>query len=95
MFHGLRTNNSCKEKFLAIKTDMSKAYDRLEWPFIEAMLLKLGFAQRWVSRIMSSITSVKYKILNMVNQKDILYQTEDFVKVIRYHLICLFCVLRH
>ena len=38
---------------VAIKTDMSKAYDRVEWPFIEAMLLKLGFAQRWVSRIMA------------------------------------------
>ena len=30
MFYGLRTNNSCKEKFLTIKTDMSKAYDRVE-----------------------------------------------------------------
>ena len=63
MFHGLRTNNSCKEKFLAIKTDMSKAYDRVEWPLIVAMLLKLGFAQRWVSPIMSCITLVQYKVL--------------------------------
>ena len=63
MFHGLGTNNSCKDKFLAIKTDISKAYDRYEWPFIEAILLKLGFAQRWVSRIMSCISSVQYKIL--------------------------------
>ena len=46
MFHGLRTNNSCKEKFMAIKTDMSKAYDRVEWPFVEAILLKLGFAHQ-------------------------------------------------
>lgn len=30
MFHGLRTNNSCQNKFMAIKTNMSKAYDRVE-----------------------------------------------------------------
>ncbi|CAA7057747.1 unnamed protein product [Microthlaspi erraticum] len=35
MFHGLRTNKSCKGKYMAVKTDMSKAYDRVEWPFIE------------------------------------------------------------
>jgi len=30
MFHGLRANKACQGKFMAIKTDMSKAYDRLE-----------------------------------------------------------------
>lgn len=30
MFHGLRTNNACKDKFLTINTDMRKACDRLE-----------------------------------------------------------------
>ena len=30
MFHGLRTNKACKGKYMAIKTDMSKAYDRAE-----------------------------------------------------------------
>lgn len=27
MFHDLRTNKSCKGKYMAVKTDMSKAYD--------------------------------------------------------------------
>lgn len=35
MFHGLRTNNSCKDKFLEIKTDMSKACDQVEWSFVQ------------------------------------------------------------
>ena len=30
IFHGLRTNKSCQDKFMAIKTDMSKAYDRVD-----------------------------------------------------------------
>jgi len=30
MFHGLRTNKACKGKYMAVKTDMSKAYDRIE-----------------------------------------------------------------
>ena len=30
MLHGLRANKSCQSKFMAIKTDMSKAYDRIE-----------------------------------------------------------------
>ncbi|XP_010468779.1 PREDICTED: uncharacterized protein LOC104748899 [Camelina sativa] len=44
MFHGLRTNPSCKGKFMAIKTDMSKAYDRVQWGFVEALLRKMGFS---------------------------------------------------
>lgn len=27
MIHGLKTNPNCKEEYIAIKTDMSKAYD--------------------------------------------------------------------
>ena len=30
MFHGLQTNKACQGKYMAMKTDMSKAYDRVE-----------------------------------------------------------------
>lgn len=43
MIHALRTNQRCKTDFMALKTDMSKAYDRVEWDFLKALFLKMGF----------------------------------------------------
>ena len=48
MFYGLRTNPSCKGKFMAIKTNMSKAYDRMKWNFIEKLLQKMGFYEKLI-----------------------------------------------
>ncbi|XP_048623608.1 uncharacterized protein LOC125592465 [Brassica napus] len=63
MFHALRTKPSGRNKRMAIKTDMSKAYDRMEWSFIEAVMRKMGFSEVWITWIMRCITTVKYKVL--------------------------------
>ena len=63
MFHALRTKPSGRNKRMVIKTDMSKAYDRMEWSFIEAVMRKMGFSETWITWIMRCITSVKYKVL--------------------------------
>ena len=48
---------------MAIKTDMSKAYDRVEWDFIYALLWKLGFDPHWIKVMRECISSVQYRIL--------------------------------
>lgn len=48
---------------MTIKTDMSKAYDRVEWAFIQAILHKLGFDSHWIKSRMECISSVQYRVL--------------------------------
>ncbi|KAG7582623.1 Zinc knuckle CX2CX4HX4C [Arabidopsis suecica] len=63
MVHALRTNPDCDEDFMAIKTDMSKAYDRVEWNFLEELFHRLGFDQKWIHWIMVCVRSVTYSVL--------------------------------
>ncbi|KAL0434881.1 UNVERIFIED_CONTAM: hypothetical protein Sradi_0196000 [Sesamum radiatum] len=42
---------------------MSKAYDRVEWKFLKAVLVRIGIHERFVRLIMSLVTSVSYSLL--------------------------------
>lgn len=63
MVQCLRTNKKVGETSMAIKTDMSKAYNRVEWNFVEVLLEKMGFARAWIRWAMSCINSVTYYVL--------------------------------
>ena len=47
---------------MAVKLDMSKAYDRVEWDCLQLIMQKLGFHDRWISIVMCCVSSVKYAI---------------------------------
>uniref|UniRef100_A0A803QRJ6 Reverse transcriptase n=1 Tax=Cannabis sativa TaxID=3483 RepID=A0A803QRJ6_CANSA len=52
-----------KTGVMAIKTDMSKAYNRLEWSFLLRVLKVNGFNDHACTLIMNCVTSVSYSIL--------------------------------
>jgi hypothetical protein len=52
-----------KGGFLAIKLDLQKAYDKVNWKFLQAVLLNFGFNERFVSWIKECISSISSAIL--------------------------------
>ena len=40
---------------MAIKLDISKAYDRVEWAFLQQIMPKLGIGGRWVRLAMETV----------------------------------------
>ncbi|CAL9013284.1 unnamed protein product [Prunus brigantina] len=51
-----------KKGFVAWKIDLSKAYDRLSWEFIEQVLVELNLPRPFIQLIMSCITTVNYQV---------------------------------
>ncbi|KAL4347289.1 hypothetical protein GQ457_17G007720 [Hibiscus cannabinus] len=62
LMHYLKGSKNGPNKGSAIKLDMEKAYDRVEWHFLAAMMSKLGFDDRWIDLVMKCVTSVSYCI---------------------------------
>jgi len=61
--HSMQSRMWSKTGFMGIKLDMSKAYDRVEWNFLEAVMERLGFEVKWVNLVMKCIRTVTYAIL--------------------------------
>ena len=61
MTHYMRNKKKGKQGLAALKLDMSKAYDRVEWLFLES-IMKMCFQNEWINLVMKCVRTVTYKI---------------------------------
>ncbi|KAG7572532.1 Reverse transcriptase domain [Arabidopsis suecica] len=62
LLHSLRIKR-IKTTYMALKLDIAKAFDKVEWTYIEAILRRFGFADQWCQWVMKCLTSVSYSVL--------------------------------
>jgi len=66
VFHSIYHQKSSNGS-MAIKLDMSKAYDRVEWGFLRNIMLRMGFCRDWVNMVMNCVESASFSfVLNGV-----------------------------
>ena len=63
VFHCLKARKRQATSYMAVKTDITKAYDRLEWNFLAETMRHMGFDGRWISWIMECVSAVRYSVL--------------------------------
>jgi hypothetical protein len=56
----IQTGSTARAKFCAYKLDMAKAYNCVDWRFLEGVLAKMGFHSEWIQWIMTCVTTVSY-----------------------------------
>ena len=60
--HYMNNMRTGKTGYMAVKLDISKAYDRVKWVYLENVMKKMGFSEKWIGLIMVCIKTVTYSI---------------------------------
>ncbi|KAE8681243.1 hypothetical protein F3Y22_tig00111332pilonHSYRG00015 [Hibiscus syriacus] len=62
IFHYLKRAKNGPNKGAALKLDMEKAYDRVEWDFLLNVMTRMGFCDSFVNIIRKCISTVSFQI---------------------------------
>ncbi|WOH00018.1 hypothetical protein DCAR_0519374 [Daucus carota subsp. sativus] len=62
LLHYMKRKSTQEEGGVALKLDISKAYDRVSWGYLENKMLLMGFSNKWIKWMMLCVTTVSYSI---------------------------------
>jgi hypothetical protein len=54
--HAIRDGNGRCKKYDAYKLDLTKAYDQVDYGYMEGVLKRLSFHSRWIQWVMECVT---------------------------------------
>lgn len=63
IMHTLKNKRIGIKGQMALKLEISKTYDRVEWDFLKLMMERMGFVQSWVDFVMKCLISVFHSII--------------------------------
>jgi hypothetical protein len=63
IIHHMKCKTKGKMGEVALKIDISKAYDRVDWGYVKKVMQKMGFHEKWVNWISMCMESVHYQVL--------------------------------
>lgn len=63
ILHYLKGKRSGVEGFAAFKIEIEKAYDKLEWDYLEGVMSAMGFDQQWINLVMFCVRTVSYHVI--------------------------------
>ncbi|WOH14253.1 hypothetical protein DCAR_0933770 [Daucus carota subsp. sativus] len=62
VIHHMKRKHGGGEGGVALKLDISKAYDRVDWNFLKHRMRSMGFCNRWINWIMMCASTVSYEV---------------------------------
>ncbi|KAK9986470.1 hypothetical protein SO802_031421 [Lithocarpus litseifolius] len=68
--HYLNQKRNSKIEEMALKLDMTKAFDRMEWCCLRDIMHKMGFDKKWVNLMMQYVTSATYSVRLNATRED-------------------------
>lgn len=61
--HHMKVSKRVRDKNVALKLYINKAYDRIDWLYLKEVMLQMGFDSQWVRWIMMCVETVDYSVI--------------------------------
>lgn len=62
IIHFMKRKNYGADGEIALKLDVSKAYNRVDWCYLSDNMERMGFNEKWVKWVMLCVTTISYNI---------------------------------